>query len=263
MTDHASVFMIFKYNIIEISFSRDSSGDFKKRMDVSQFLLYATSQYYLLVEELGKNWKRWLFFVLKFATGEGFRVESCRDYPREAITKINIRNFLINEYDLVLDVYQHHCSLRIDPRIKCVFFSMDDSVREYFKKKMYEFLPPFPTDSIESSIRIIDLSLIKKRTCLITPNVDQIQMWIIGWKPINKEELDKLIKQFQPADEIDLRDVLPLVTEKEIALRGWDKYRDPRIEQPFGLICPSCKMTYQSNLFAKVCLSCQTRLKKA
>jgi hypothetical protein len=255
--------MIFQYNIIELSFSRDYSGDFEKGMNVSQFLLYSISQYYLLVEELGKNWKRWFFFILKFAFGEGFRVESCRDYPREAVTKIDIRDFLVNEYDLVVDVPKGHYSLRIDSSIRNGFFSMDDSVREYFKKKMHEFLPPLPTDSIESSIRIIDLSLIKKRTCLIAPSIEQIQMWIIGWNPIIKEKLNNLKEQFQLADEIDLRNVLPLITEKEIALRGWDKYRDPNIEQPFGLICPSCKMTYQPNLFAKVCLSCQIRLKKA
>ncbi|MFX0172426.1 MAG: hypothetical protein ACFE9L_10930 [Candidatus Hodarchaeota archaeon] len=233
-------------------------------MNVSQFLLYATTQYYLLVDELRKSWKRWLFFILNFAIGEEFRIESCRDYPREAITKINIKNFLVNEFDLVIDILKRSCTIRIDSRIKDKFFLGDDSDQmEYLQSKIQDFLLPLTTDKFESYIRIVDLTMIKKRTCLIAPSIEQTQMWIINWSPIIKEEINNLADQFHITEKIDLGNVLPLITEKEVSLRGWDKYRDPFIEQPFGLICPSCKTTYQPNLFAKVCLSCQTRLKKA
>ncbi|MFX0052615.1 MAG: hypothetical protein ACFE8U_15160, partial [Candidatus Hermodarchaeota archaeon] len=214
--------------------------------------------------ELGKSWKRWLFFILNFALGEGFRIESCRDYPREAITSIEIKNFLVNEFDLVIDFPKRSCTIRIDSRIKEKFFSEQDRDQmEYLQSKIQDFLLPLTTDRFENYIRIIDLAAIKKRTCLIAPSIDQIQMWIINWSPIIKEEINNLIDQFQLTDKIDLRNVLPLITEKEVSVKGWDKYRDPSIEQPFGLICPSCKTTYRPNLYAKSCLTCQTRLKKA
>ena len=86
MSDFSSVFVVLPLDIIEICFSRDSlddSKDSEKRMDVSQFLLLIASQFLLYISQFRIHWKKWLFLVLQIAIGEGFRIDSYRDYPRE------------------------------------------------------------------------------------------------------------------------------------------------------------------------------------
>ena len=125
MRDIFSIFVIFPRNIIEVCFSRpaqDDLNDSDNGMNTSQYLLVAASQFLLQVSQLKSNWKKWMFFVLSSALGEGFRIDSCRDYPREEFTEINIEKFLINEYDLVANIQTKDCSLRIDPIVKENFF---------------------------------------------------------------------------------------------------------------------------------------------
>ena len=60
MSEVLSVFIIFPCDIIEICFSRptqDTSNDSDKKMDKSQFLLVAATQFLLQVAQLKSDWK--------------------------------------------------------------------------------------------------------------------------------------------------------------------------------------------------------------
>ncbi|UCG04267.1 MAG: hypothetical protein JSW11_09830 [Candidatus Heimdallarchaeota archaeon] len=264
MSDIFSVFVVFPHNIIEICFSRpirDTSNDSDKKMDKSQFLLVAATQFLLQVIQLKSDWKKWMFFVLSSAVGEGFRVDSCRDYPREEFTKINIEKFLINEYDLVANIQTKDCSLRIDPVVKENFFILIENHRsKILKKKITQYSLP-ATEALVDKIRILDLKFIVKRTTLVAPTVKEVQTWIITWNQLTVAEFKRL--KTVDTKGIDIAELPPYLNNEEIVVQGWIDYRDASLEQPWGLICPTCKMTYSSNIFAKICNSCKSSLIKA
>ncbi|MFX0210444.1 MAG: hypothetical protein ACFFDT_30975 [Candidatus Hodarchaeota archaeon] len=264
MSEIFSVFVIFPSNIIEICFSRplqENSHDSEKKMDKSQFLLVAATQFLLQVVQLKADWKKWMFFVLSSAIGEGFRIDSCRDYPQEEFTKINLEKFLMNEYDLVVNIQTKVCSLRIDPIVKENFFIiLEDHNSKILKKKITHYSHP-ATEALIEKIRTLDLQLIPKRTKLVTPTVKQVQTWIITWNPLTKAEFNRL--EVIDTKEIDILELPPYLSNEEIVAQGWSSYRDASLEQPWGLVCSKCKMTYSSNIFAKICNSCQGSLIKA
>ncbi|MFW9905436.1 MAG: hypothetical protein ACFFFH_13935 [Candidatus Thorarchaeota archaeon] len=264
MSDIFSVFVIFPGNIIEICFSRpleENLHDSEKKMDNSQFLFVVATQFLLQVVQLKADWKKWMFFVLSSAVGEGFRIDSCRDYPQEEFTKINLEKFLMNEYDLVANIQTKVCSLRIDPIVKEDFFIIvKDHNSKLLKKKITHYYPPAP-EVLKDKIRTLDLQLIPKRTKLVTPTVKQVQTWIITWRPLTKPEFNRL--DVIDTNEIDILELPPYLSKEEIVVQGWTNYRDASLEQPWGLMCSKCKMTYSSNIFAKICNSCQGSLIKA
>jgi hypothetical protein len=264
MSEILSVFVIFPSNVIEICFSRplqENSHDSDKKMDKSQYLLVAATQFLLQVVQLKADWKKWIFFVLSSAVGEGFRIDSCRDYPQEEFTKINLEKFLMNEYDLVTNIQTKVCSLRIDPIVKENFFTIiEDHNSKILKKKITHYYPP-ATDVLIDKIRTLDLQLIPKRTKLVTPTVKQVQTWIMTWNPFTKAEFSRL--EVIDTKEIDISELPPYLSNEEIVAQGWINYRDASLEQPWGLVCSKCKMTYSSNIFAKICNSCQSSLVKA
>ncbi len=267
MSDFSSVFVVLPSDIIEICFSRDSlddSKDSEKRMDVSQFLLLVASQFLLYISQFKINWKKWLFLVLQIAIGEGFRIDSFRDYPREEFTGKAIDNLLVNEYDLKANIRSHQCSLRIDPTVKKNFF--DIIKREdagFFKRQIKEYLQPFHSEFNEGKIRTLDLKLLLKRKSFSAPSLFQVQTWIISWQPITLEEYNQLNKIKADIENIDIAQLAPFLSDTEITSKGWNEYRDPSLEQPWGLICPTCKMAFNQNIYAKTCYSCQTELKRA
>jgi hypothetical protein len=264
MSDLLSVFVVFPNDTIEICFSRparDKSQNSEKKMDKSQFLLVAATQYLLQVVQLKVDWKKWMFFVLSSAIGEGFRVDSCRDYPREEFTAVNLEKFLLNEYDLVVNIQTKNCSLRIDPIVKENFFTIiENHNSKILKKKITQYYLP-ATEPLTDKIRTLDLQLIPKRTILVTPTVKEVQTWVITWKQLTSAEFNRL--EIIDTKEIDISKLPPYLSNKEIMARGWTNYRDASLEQPWGLICSKCKMTYSSNIFAKICNSCQGLLIKA
>jgi hypothetical protein len=263
MSDIFSVFVVFPRNIIEICFSRpiqDTINDSDK-MDKSQFLLVAATQFLLQIAQLKSDWKKWMFFVLSSAIGEGFRVDSCRDYPREEFTKVNLEKFLLNEYDLIANIQTKDCSLRIDPIVKENFFTIiKDQDSKILKKKIIRYSHP-ATDSLTGKIRTLDLKFILKRTILVTPTVKEVQTWIITWKQLTDVEFNQL--KTTDIKVIDASTLPPFISNDEIMTNGWTNYREANLEQPWGLICPNCKITYSSNIFAKICNSCQALLIKA
>ena len=264
MSDRFSVFVVFSSNIIEICFSRplsDKSSDSDKKMGKSQFLLVAATQFLLQVVQLKADWKKWMFFVLSSAVGEGFRIDSCRDYPREEFTKINLEKFLLNEYDLIVNTHTKDCSLRIDPVVKENFFTIIEGHNSKFlKKKITQYSLPV-TEALTDNIRTLDLELILKRTKLIAPSIKEVQSWIITWNQITNAEFNQL--KSIDTKEIDILELPPYFSSEEIMEHGWTHYRDASLEQPWGLVCSKCKMTYSSNIFAKICNSCKASLIKA
>ena len=264
MSDVFSVFVVFPKNIIEICFSRavrDNSHDSDKKMDKSQLLLVAATQFLLQVGQLKADWKKWMFFVLSSAVGEGFRIDSCRDYPQEKFTKVNLEKFLINEYDLVVNIQSKDCSLRIDPVVKENFLTLlEDHNSKILKNKVTQYSLP-ATKVLTDKIRTLDLKLIPKRTKLVAPTVNEVQTWIIAWNQITDIEFNQL-KTLDTKD-IDVSELPPFISNDEIMTKGWTIYREATLEQPWGLICPKCKISYSSNIFAKICNSCQTLLIRA
>ncbi|MFX0123600.1 MAG: hypothetical protein ACFFAE_08145 [Candidatus Hodarchaeota archaeon] len=264
MSDIFSVFVVLPHNIIELCFSRpirDNSNDSDKKMDKSQFLLIAATQFLLQVAQLKADWKKWMFFVLSSAIGEGFRIDSCRDYPREEFTKVNIEKILINEFDLVANILTKDCSLRIDEIVKQNFFKLiEEHKSKILRKKITKYFLP-ANEAQKDKIRTLDLKLITKRTVLITPTVKQVQTWIITWDQLTSAEF----KQLKTVDikELDLTELPPFLSNEEIMAKGWTNYREATLEQPWGLVCSNCKMTYSANIFARVCNSCHAILKRA
>ncbi len=261
MSDIFSVFVVFPHNIIEICFSRPIGAKSNKEMDKSQLLLVVATQFLIQVVQLKSDWKKWMFFVLSSAIGEGFRVDSCRDYPREEFSEINIEKFLINEYDLVANIQTKDCSLRIDPIVKENFFTLIENHKsKTLKKKITKYSLP-ATEVQRDKIRTIDLKLIMKRTILVTPTVKEVQTWIITWNQLTSAE-SKQLEAFDK-EKIDVSELPPFLSSEEITERGWTNYREATLEQPWGLVCPNCKMTYSSNIYARICNSCQTILIRA
>jgi hypothetical protein len=233
-------------------------SDSKEGMNTSQLIFFAASQFLLLVDQLKENWIRWVFFILRFATGEGFRIESCRDYECLTVGMSKIHDFFLNEYDITVNVSDLNCILRIDSQVKNKLFSMlDDHIVQYFQKKM-TFCSPVEKNIFQKSVRFLDLTRIKKRSCLIKPTIDQVQMWIMDWKPSIGASNDALLKT-----EIDLENTPAILGEDEIKSFKLSEYRDPQLEQPFGLICSKCNMQYQPNIYARICLNCQNQLLRA
>ena len=264
MSDQFSVFVVFPHNIIEMCFSRpvrDDSHNSDKKMDKSQLLLVAATQFLLQVEQLKADWKKWMFFVLSSAAGEGFRIDSCRDYPQEVFTKVNLEKFLINEFDLVVNIQTKDCSLRIDPIVKENFFTIiKDHDSTILKKKITQYSLP-ATEALTDNIRSLDLNLIQKRTKLIAPTIKQVQIWIMTWNQLTDAEFSRL--ETVDTKEIDISELPPYLSSEDIMAQGWTIYREASLEQPWGLVCPKCKMTYSSNIYAKICNSCQAPLIKA
>ncbi len=264
MSDILSIFVVFPHNIIEICFSRatqDNSHGTNKNMNKSQFLLVAATQFLLQVTQLKSDWKKWMFFVLSSAIGEGFRIDSCRDYPQEEFTKVNIEKFLINEYDLVANILTKNCSLRIDPIVKENFFNLMESHKsKILKNKITKYSLP-AAEAQKDKIRTLDLKLIMKRTILVAPTIKQVQVWIITWDQLTSAEF----KQLKTVDskEIDVSELPPFLSNEEITIKGLTNYREAPLEQPWGLVCPNCKMTYSANIFARICNSCQSKLIRA
>ncbi|MHA2244683.1 MAG: hypothetical protein ACXADY_06905 [Candidatus Hodarchaeales archaeon] len=267
MSDNSSVFLVLPSSVIEICFSRDIHNDSKnsdKEMNVSQFLLVATMQFLLHVSQLKSDWKKWLFFVLTSAIGEGFRIDSCRDYPREKFTGVSIKPLLVSEYSLVINVIDQLCSLQIDPSVKKNFFTMvENQNMGSFNNRIYNYSPPFTNEYQKGLIRTLDLKLIMKRTILVTPPLKQVHRWIITWKPLTDTEFNQLSEKFVNIENIKITELSPFLSTEEILTKGWNIYRETSLEQPWGLICSKCKMTYKANIFAKTCYSCQSLLKRA
>lgn len=266
MRDYFSIFVVLPSNIIELCFSqdkKDDSIDSGKRMNVSQLLLAATTQFLVHKSHFDSHWKKWLFFVLASAIGEGFRIDSCRDYPREKFTGVNIEKFLVSEYNLTTNTQKRHFSLRIDPLAKQDFFEKIEGLENNkIKQNFNEPYLPY-TDEFRKKIRTLDLQIIMKRTLLITPSLIEVQTWIISWKPINTDEFNQLNEDFVNIKELNIEELSPFLSYEEITVKGWDKYREKSLEQPWGLICPKCERIYKANLYAKRCNSCQAPLKKA
>ncbi|MHA2203585.1 MAG: hypothetical protein ACW991_07835 [Candidatus Hodarchaeales archaeon] len=261
MSDIFSVFVVFPHNIIEVCFSRPIGDKSNEKMDKSQLLLVVATQFLLQVVELKSDWKKWMFFVLSSAVGEGFRIDSCRDYPREEYTKIKIDKFLINEYDLVANIQTKDCSLRIDPIVKENFFTLIENHKsKTLKNKITKYSLP-AIEAQKDKIRTLDLKLILKRTILVVPTVKQVQTWIITWNQLTDTEFTRL--EIVDTKDIDVSELPPFLSNEEIMTKGWTNYREASLEQPWGLVCPNCRMTYSSNIFAKICNSCQTILTRA
>ncbi len=267
MSDFLSVFVVLSSCIIEICFSRNNlndSQDSNKRMNASQFLLVSATQFILRVSELKSHWKKWLFFVLTTAIGEGFRIDSCRDYPRELFTGINIEKFTVNEFDLIVNIQNQICSVRIDPIVQKNFLAiMENKNSEFLKQKIASHSLPFNEEYQKGKIRTLDLKLIMKRTTLSTPSLDQVQTWIITWNPITEDEFKRLAEKTVNIENIDIMELPPFLSIEEVTEKGWNDHREASLEQPWGLLCPKCKMTYEANIFAKTCYSCQTLLRRA
>ena len=267
MSDNSSVFLVLPSNVIEICFSRDIHNDSKnsdKEMNVSQFLLVATMQFLLHVSQLKSDWKKWLFFVITSAIGEGFRIDSCRDYPRKKFTGVSLETYLVSEYSLIVNVLNQLCSLRIDPIVKKNFFTIvENQNMGSFDDNIYDYSPPFTNEYQKGMIRTLDLKLIMKRTILVTPPLKQVQSWIITWNPLTNDEFNRLAEKSVNIENINITELSPFLSDEEIAIKEWNDYRETSLEQPWGLVCPKCKMTYKANIFAKTCYSCQTPLIRA
>ncbi|MFX1282797.1 MAG: hypothetical protein ACFFB5_04045 [Promethearchaeota archaeon] len=265
MSDNFSIFIIFSSNIIEICFSRDIrnySKDSDETMDVSQFLLVLATQFLLQISQLNTHWKKWLFFVLISAVGEGFRIDSCRDYPNKKYTGVNIGEFLVNEYDLTVNITNRDCSLRIDPLVKNNFFKLiKNHNSKILNKGITDYSLPLKEDYHKDKIRTLDLNLIMKRSILVTPTLKQVQTWIMTWNPLTDAEFNQIVKEFSYVENVS---ELPIfLSTEEIMKKGLTDYREASLEQPWGLYCPKCKTTYKANIFAKTCYSCKTPLKRA
>ncbi|MFX0013818.1 MAG: hypothetical protein ACFFB2_03560 [Promethearchaeota archaeon] len=233
-------------------------------MNISQFLLMITTQFVIQVAQLKKKWQKWIFFVLTSAIGEGFKIDSCRDYPREEFTGVNLEKFLVNEYDLIVNMLDEECSLRIDPNVKENFFTLIENHKsKILKQKITKYSLPLNNDYKKDRIRILDLTLIMKRSKLVTPTLKEVQSWILTWNPLKESEFSLLDKVLVNNGILDLSELPPFLNNEEILRKGWKDYLDTSLSQPRGLICPKCKITYKANIYAKTCNSCQTRLKKA
>jgi hypothetical protein len=265
MSDYFSVFVVLSPNVIEMCFSRNNnnySNDSDEKMNVSQLLLIITMQFILQISQLDRQWKKWMFFVVTSAIGEGFRIDSCRDYPREKFTGVNIENFLANEYDLIANILNRSCSLRIDPIVKKNFFTLVEN-QKLITNKITKYSLPLTNNYQEGKIRTLDLKLIMKRTTIIIPTLKQVQTWIMTWNPMTDTEFNRLINESAKIENANIAELPPFLSSEEILTKGWTNYRETSLEQPWGLICPKCKMTYKANIFAKTCYSCQTLLKRA
>ncbi|UCE14847.1 MAG: hypothetical protein JSV04_06605 [Candidatus Heimdallarchaeota archaeon] len=267
MSENSSIFIIHPADIIEICFSRETfreTNESKRGMDVSQFLLLMASQLFSYLSQFHSAWKKWLFLVLQTAHGENFRLDSCRDYPTESLTGVNIKNLLVNEYDLVINMMTYHCTLRLDPNVKKNFNLVMKKQRvKTIERKVKHFSLPLTSEIQQRKIRSLDLQFILKRESLSKPSLIEIQNWLITWNPLTFAEFRQLIERESYTPNIDVSKLPPFISDEEITLKGWDKYRDSSLEQPWGLICPSCRTTFEANVFAKTCYSCQSRLIKA
>ncbi|MFX0087917.1 MAG: hypothetical protein ACFFAU_19855 [Candidatus Hodarchaeota archaeon] len=269
MNSHFSVFLVLANNILEIAYSRDDSinnqnRDFNDRyISISQLLVLFSLFY-------SSQWKKWLFFVLQVADGENYRIDSCRDYPRENFTGLDIRPLLLNEYDLIVDQSSESCFLRVDKNEREELHSLIESYMEVstFLKKAVMNKEPLHSEFQKniSQIRTLDLKLILKRICLITPEIQDVRQWIIKWNPITSKEFKELKNEFfknEFIEGIQAEPLLPIFSQEELKSRNWTIYRQARLEQPFGLICPSCLLQYEPNISAKFCNSCNNLLRKA
>lgn len=267
MSDYSSIFVIHPADIIEICFSREifkDTTESKRGMDVSQFLLLIASQLFSYISQFQSAWKKWLFLVLQTALGENFRIDSCRDYPTESFTGVNIEKFLVNEYDLVINMLTYHCTLRLNPTAKKEFSLIMKKQRvKTIERKIKRFYLPLTSEYEQRKIRTLDLKLILKRESLSKPSLIQIQNWLITWNPLTFAEFRQLIERESYTPNIDISELPPFMSDEEISMKGWEKYRDPSLEQPWGLICPSCRTIFEANVFAKTCYYCQSRLIRA
>jgi hypothetical protein len=267
MNSHFSIFLVLANNILEIAYSKNDfrakKGDNSRNMSISQLLVLISLFH-------SSQWKKWLFFVLQVADGENYRIDSCRDYPRENFTGLDIRSLLVNEFDLIVDQSSESCILRVDSREREELHLLIENHMEIttFLKKAEMIKEPLNSEFNNdiSQIRTLDLKLIPKRNCLITPKIQDVRQWIIEWNPITSREFRLLrdeISKNGVIDETEIESLLPLFNQDELESRGWTIYRHARLEQPFGLICPSCLLQYEPNISAKFCNSCNNLLRKA
>ena len=77
------------------------------------------------------------------------------------------------------------------------------------------------------------------------------------------EEFNQLNNLKADIKHVEIDQLSPFLSDKEIALKGWNEYRDPSLEQPWGLICRTCKMAFKQNIYAKKCYSCGNKLYRA
>lgn len=264
MIHPCSLFVVLPRNIIELNFSRDERSEHKNdQVGVSQFLLYSAAQYILQVDMVKKSWKNWLFFVLQFALGEGFRIDSFRDYPRKEFTQINLKKFLVNQYELIVTTTETIIELRIIRETFDHYSKLDPEGASIITPKIKEIHPPLDQKIFRDHIRILDLKVIPKRFYVVTPDLNTLHVHLIRWKDVTTVEYNLLdLPSNTPSvEEISL--LPPILSEEELQDRNWNKYRVADLEQPRGLYCPRCQLDFKPNIFAKTCSTCSLPLSKA
>jgi hypothetical protein len=233
------------------------------QVDVTQFLISSAIQYIRQIRKKEESWKKWLFFLLQFALGEGFRIDSFRDYPQIKEDQIKLNKFLCNQYDLKIYPPNKFFELRIARESLEQFIIKDPSGASVIKPNLRDIQPPLDKLTRSNLIRVLDLKIIPKRSYHVTPGLKALQLYLVQWEDSVLEEQSSLIlpEKFPPKEEIT---TLPaILSEEELQERKWTKYRDTTLEQPYGLYCPNCQLTYEPNILAKMCSSCFIPLMKA
>ncbi|MFW9779491.1 MAG: hypothetical protein ACFFE8_11605 [Candidatus Heimdallarchaeota archaeon] len=259
-----SVFVILPFNVIELCFSRDERIEqYADRADVSQFLILAAIDYIKRFGRIRDDWKKWLFFVLQFAFGENFRLDSFRDYPRIEFAQISLLKILINQYDLLIDPFSKKIDLRVTYEKLERFLKVDSPEASLLTSHVENVYDPLDQILFSSSIRVLDLRMIPKRFYLVTPEKEAVQAHLIQWKDLTPAEYRMSNHLARIPESENIVQLPPLLSEEELHDRNWNDHRQVDLEQPHGLYCPKCYLVYEANIYAKMCSSCFIRLTKA
>ncbi|MFW9854730.1 MAG: hypothetical protein ACFFFG_06700 [Candidatus Thorarchaeota archaeon] len=264
MIHPCSVFIILPFNVIELCFSRDERIEqYTNQADVSQFLIFAAVDYIKRFGRASEDWKKWLFFVLQFAFGENFRLDSFRDYPRIEFAQISLLKVLINQYDLIINPFSKKIDLRVTNETLERFLMVDNLEASLLTSHVGNVHDPLDQIVFSHSLRILDLKIIPKRFYLVTPEKEAVQANLIKWKDLTPAEYRMSNHLAGVPESENIRQLPPLLSEEELLDLGWNDHRQVDLEQPYGLYCPKCHLAYESNIYAKECSSCFIPLTKA
>ncbi len=236
-----SVFLIVDNHLFEISTSK--IYDPTDSTSVSEVLLTIT--YFQK-----KNWRKWLFFVLEVIKGAEYLIRSFRVYPMK---NQNLESLLVNQYFLIINIRTKTAHLKIDVKEQENFISKINNLpKDYSLAHKITYSSPIPEETIQKSIRVLDLDVIRKEVILTAPKLLDIQMAIMNWSDLESHP------------EIDMEDyeftypITALISREKIT--SLEKKRNLVLEQPLGQICLKCGTEFSPNLHARTCTACLGRL---
>ncbi len=197
-----------------------------------------------------EDWKKWLFYTLEVIRGSNFQIRSFIVFRENQM----LSRIFDNQYSLNLDIKRRTAKVRLEVNEKNdLLAKINGMKRNYSLAEKIEYYPPIPDGIVDQGLRTIDLNIINKVHCMITPTFIEIQMFLLNWDKIKKS-----LPKHDPHIGEDLEIIKPIIPFS--AVPQTEQERNLQLEQPFGLFCKKCGMEYASNLYATLCPKCSERL---